>query len=87
MVFIKGAVNLQQQSALVAALATWTRLEALPLTADLAADLAAPVGDPLWLVARQWQSGELHGEDAGTPMRSEERRVGKECRSRWSPYH
>ena len=20
-------------------------------------------------------------------MRSEERRVGKECRSRWSPYH
>ena len=24
----------------------------------------------------------LHAE-----MRSEERRVGKECRSRWSPYH
>src|SRR5256886_13069170 len=23
----------------------------------------------------------------GIPMRSEERRVGKECRSRWSPYH
>ena len=22
-----------------------------------------------------------------TPFRSEERRVGKECRSRWSPYH
>ena len=22
-----------------------------------------------------------------TDMRSEERRVGKECRSRWSPYH
>ena len=21
------------------------------------------------------------------PQRSEERRVGKECRSRWSPYH
>ena len=21
------------------------------------------------------------------PKRSEERRVGKECRSRWSPYH
>ena len=27
--------------------------------------------------------------DAGNfePGRSEERRVGKECRSRWSPYH
>src|SRR5256885_12392590 len=24
---------------------------------------------------------------AGKRMRSEERRVGKECRSRWSPYH
>ena len=23
----------------------------------------------------------------GSDMRSEERRVGKECRSRWSPYH
>ena len=23
----------------------------------------------------------------GPPSRSEERRVGKECRSRWSPYH
>ena len=26
-------------------------------------------------------------EDLATPERSEERRVGKECRSRWSPYH
>ena len=27
-------------------------------------------------------------EPAAAPMpRSEERRVGKECRSRWSPYH
>ncbi len=24
---------------------------------------------------------------AGRSNRSEERRVGKECRSRWSPYH
>ena len=25
--------------------------------------------------------------DSVVPLRSEERRVGKECRSRWSPYH
>ena len=25
--------------------------------------------------------------DLGSTTRSEERRVGKECRSRWSPYH
>ena len=24
---------------------------------------------------------------SGNEVRSEERRVGKECRSRWSPYH
>src|SRR2546430_7467074 len=30
----------------------------------------------------------LTGSSAGwLPIRSEERRVGKECRSRWSPYH
>src|SRR3712207_3360354 len=29
----------------------------------------------------------LLAADAGDPLRSEERRVGKECRSRWSPYH
>ena len=28
--------------------------------------------------------GNVVGADA---LRSEERRVGKECRSRWSPYH
>ena len=26
-------------------------------------------------------------DPGGIPVRSEERRVGKECRSRWSPYH
>src|SRR3989449_10235236 len=33
-------------------------------------------------------SGQLGGSLLiGGSMRSEERRVGKECRSRWSPYH
>ena len=29
----------------------------------------------------------LSAEEHSLPLRSEERRVGKECRSRWSPYH
>src|SRR2546430_17597147 len=29
----------------------------------------------------------LRAGGRATPERSEERRVGKECRSRWSPYH
>src|SRR3989449_9996848 len=35
----------------------------------------------------QRQEFQLTLELAGEPARSEERRVGKECRSRWSPYH
>src|SRR5258708_40030344 len=31
--------------------------------------------------------GQLTVHWAGRGSRSEERRVGKECRSRWSPYH
>ena len=30
---------------------------------------------------------QLANNRQGTQKRSEERRVGKECRSRWSPYH
>ena len=33
------------------------------------------------------RSLELLKECTGANTRSEERRVGKECRSRWSPYH
>ena len=35
------------------------------------------------------QSGTDNADSSGGPeqWRSEERRVGKECRSRWSPYH
>ena len=29
----------------------------------------------------------LYVTNSQTNIRSEERRVGKECRSRWSPYH
>src|SRR5471030_1819600 len=32
-------------------------------------------------------AAEGYARSTGKPGRSEERRVGKECRSRWSPYH
>src|SRR3712207_9507509 len=31
--------------------------------------------------------GSFNGANLLSELRSEERRVGKECRSRWSPYH
>ena len=39
------------------------------------------------LNARWRYSGDFAYPPRGTDTRSEERRVGKECRSRWSPYH
>ena len=39
---------------------------------------------------REWSHGEVKKPETinyRTFKRSEERRVGKECRSRWSPYH
>ena len=35
----------------------------------------------------EFDSINVHEDETGFKERSEERRVGKECRSRWSPYH
>jgi hypothetical protein len=45
----------------------WNRLEPRARSTDLAGALAARVRDPAWFLARQWQLGELTGEDAGSP--------------------
>jgi len=51
---------------------TWTRLEPDTQTGRPALDLdegvAARLADPLWLLGRQWQMGELGGEDAASPV-------------------
>src|SRR6267154_342269 len=54
---------------------------------------ALPISLCGWLVGSlgRWSAGTrlrlLTSEPARRIRRSEERRVGKECRSRWSPYH
>ena len=45
--------------------------------------LACAAHAPAW--AKTWEVKMLNRN--ATLTRSEERRVGKECRSRWSPYH
>ena len=42
----------------------YTRLD------DISQGLQAQVYDPLWLLARQWQSGEFQGEDSGSPVQA-----------------
>ena len=39
------------------------------------------------LEAKTKKDGLMFGQGVLEILRSEERRVGKECRSRWSPYH
>ena len=51
-----------------ASIVTWPRLEPVDQSSDLSVSLAAPIADPLWLLHRQWQLGELDGNDAGTPV-------------------
>ena len=46
----------------------FTRLEPQSVSGDPAPGLEARVHDPLWMLARQWQFGEFHGEDSGTPI-------------------
>ena len=46
-----------------------TRLETLPTAISMKTGLQAPLADPLWLLARQWQFNEFQGEDAGTPLK------------------
>jgi hypothetical protein len=48
----------------------WTRLEPHPRDGSMARSLQAQVRDPLWMLARQWQVGELAGDDAGSPVQA-----------------
>lgn len=47
---------------------TWHRLEPRVRGGDPAVGLQAAIHDPLWLLGRQWQMGELLGEDAAFPV-------------------
>ena len=54
-----------------------------PLSGTVSATNDAVVADPTVVERDPYGAGWLVELD----LRSEERRVGKECRSRWSPYH
>jgi hypothetical protein len=47
---------------------TWHRLEPRVRGGDPALGLRAAIHDPLWLLGRQWQMGELLGEDTAFPV-------------------
>jgi hypothetical protein len=47
---------------------SWIRLEPRCRDEDMKESVQARIYDPLWLLARQWQTAEFQGEDAGTPV-------------------
>jgi len=51
--------------------ALWSRLEPRCRSSNFAEGLAARVGDPLWMIARQWQFGEFAAMDGGSPVRAD----------------
>ena len=55
-----------------------------PFAAQVAADKAARAAADYGVKTVEVR---IKGPGPGRESRSEERRVGKECRSRWSPYH
>jgi hypothetical protein len=57
-----------QQQFRLPTVVSWNRLEPRPRTSDFERSLRAEVRDPLWMLARQWQMGELNGEDGGSPV-------------------
>src|SRR5256885_9598663 len=71
----------------------------LAVEADAGGDAAVPVVESARAKAWFWETGKTRTHASATilrrddekeitlMLRSEERRVGKECRSRWSPYH
>jgi hypothetical protein len=47
---------------------SWAQVVPHARSTDLDVGLAAQVADPLWFILRQWQVGELNGQDAGSAV-------------------
>lgn len=49
----------------------WTRIWTVSRRQGVEEGLRARVADPAWMLARQWQFGAFHGDDAASPVRLE----------------
>lgn len=49
----------------------WLRIEPRCRQDEFMQGVQARIADPLWMLARQWQTGEFTGEDAGSPIQTE----------------
>src|SRR3712207_4968585 len=83
----RGAANSKGAlAAFLLALSSARRVSDLPVGIALLVDGEEELGSPNLPGVMAARREDLAAE-AAFDLRSEERRVGKECRSRWSPYH
>src|SRR5688572_33355588 len=82
----RGGVAFAGDAALLYRANLWLRTAVRVLRPILEADVRSP--DELYDAVRTVNWSDFLSTDHTLAVdRSEERRVGKECRSRWSPYH
>jgi hypothetical protein len=63
-----GDIKAALSKRLFPSITTWNRLEARPSSQNFERALHAEVRDALWMLTKQWQMGEFHGSDAGSPV-------------------
>src|SRR5690554_5535340 len=66
-----GEIGSVIENRLLPSVTVYNRLEGRPRTRAFDRSLRAEVRDPLWLLTRQWQLGELEADDAGSPVSSQ----------------
>ena len=63
---IKNIQEVIDRKVLLPTVVLWNRLEGRPRTKNFIRALRAEVRDPLWMLCKQWQTGEFKGDDAGS---------------------
>jgi len=63
-----GDIKTALSQRLFPSITTWDRIEARPRSQNFDRALQAEVRDALWMLTKQWQMGEFHGSDAGSPV-------------------
>jgi hypothetical protein len=69
-VFVVSNLKVALARRLLPTITVYNRLEARPRTRQFDRALKAEVRDALWMLTRQWQLGELTGDDAGSPIQA-----------------
>ena len=66
--YVVSDLNTALARAMFPTITVWNRLEGRPRAADFSRALKAEIRDALWMLTKQWQTGEFQADDAGSPI-------------------